>query len=170
MLPLHPTSPKGTPIPPCLRKSGAFWAVLCKKGSPGVYEVVRAWEEPGNPNPYLYVGRSGSESLAERIRLLVRLPAKESHAHAPGKSKAHEPRCVREKMIACAKEVLEVEDDTQVLPWLYIRWSVCDSTLELALLEYYLHFLRKPLFVERKVSAHTWSQVHRDDSLEKGNR
>ena len=30
MLPLHPTSPKGTPIHPRLRKTGAFWAVLCK--------------------------------------------------------------------------------------------------------------------------------------------
>ena len=32
MLPLHPPSPKGTPIHPRLRKSGAFWAVLCKTG------------------------------------------------------------------------------------------------------------------------------------------
>ncbi|EFH85065.1 hypothetical protein Krac_6216 [Ktedonobacter racemifer DSM 44963] len=31
MLPLHPTSLKGTPIHPRLRKSGAFWAVLCKR-------------------------------------------------------------------------------------------------------------------------------------------
>ncbi len=31
MLPLHPTSPKGTPIQPRLRKSGAFWAVLCNE-------------------------------------------------------------------------------------------------------------------------------------------
>ena len=128
-----------------------------------MYEVVRAWDDPGNPNPYLYVGGSGSESLAERIRLLVRVPAKEPHAHAPGKSKPHEPRSVREKMIARAKEVLEVEDDVQVLPWLYIRWSVCDSPLGLALLEYYLQFLRNPLFAERKVPTHTWSQVHRDD-------
>jgi hypothetical protein len=29
MLPLHPPSPKGTPIHPRLGKSGAFWAVLC---------------------------------------------------------------------------------------------------------------------------------------------
>src|SRR5215467_4336656 len=82
-------------------------STLRKKGSPGVYEVVRAWEEPGNPNPYLYVGRSGSESLAERIRLLVRPPAKESHVHVSGKSKPVEQRSVREKLIAHAKEVLE---------------------------------------------------------------
>jgi len=31
MFPLHPPSPKGTPIHPRLRKSGAFWAVLCKE-------------------------------------------------------------------------------------------------------------------------------------------
>lgn len=30
MLPLHPTSPKGMPIHPRLRKSGDEWAVLCK--------------------------------------------------------------------------------------------------------------------------------------------
>jgi hypothetical protein len=124
-------------------------ATLRKRRSQGVYEVVRAWEEPENTNPYLYIGRSGSGSLAERIRLLVR---------PPGKSNPHEQQSVRAKLIARAQEVLGVEDVAQVLPWLYIRWSVCDSPLGPALLEYYLHCLRNPLFAERNVSAHTERQ------------
>ncbi len=124
-------------------------ATLRKRRSQGVYEVVRAWEESDNTNPYLYIGRSGAGSLAERIRLLVR---------PPGKSNPHEQQRVRAKLIARAKEALVVEDVAQVLPWLYIRWSVCDSPLGPALLEYYLHFLRNPLFAERNVSAHTCRQ------------
>jgi hypothetical protein len=138
-------------------------STLRNRRSRGVYEVVRAWEESGNPNPFLYVGWSSSGSLGERIRTLVRQPAKESHAQALGKRKPYEPQRVRDKIIAHAKEVLGLEEDRQVLPWLYIRWSVCDAQIGPALLDYYLHFLRDPLFPEGKVHAQTGRQEGRDE-------
>ncbi len=47
MLPLQPTSPKGTPIHPRLRKSGAFWAVLCKHPQDGEADFVIAHPDRG---------------------------------------------------------------------------------------------------------------------------
>src|SRR5215831_5075844 len=72
---------------------------LRNRRSRGVYEIVRAWEEPGTPNPFLYVGWSGSGTLGERIRTLVRPPAKQSHAPASGKRKPHAPQRVRDKIL-----------------------------------------------------------------------
>jgi hypothetical protein len=130
-------------------------STLRSRKSREVYEIVRAWEEPDNPNPFLYVGWSGSGTLAERIRTLVRQPTKQSHAPASGKRKPYEQQRMRDKILARAKEVLGLEEDLQVLPWLYVRWSMCDSPLGPALLDYYLHFLRNPFFPERKVFAQT---------------
>ena len=136
-------------------------STLRSRRSRGVYEIVRAWEEPGNPNPFLYVGWSGSGSLGERIRTLVRQPTK--HGQASGKRKPYEPQGVRDKILARAKEVLGLEEDRQVLPWLYIRWSVCDAPIGPVLLDYYLHFLRNPLFSEGKVHAQRRRQECRDE-------
>ncbi len=138
-------------------------STLRNKRSRGVYEVVRAWEEPGNPNPFLYVGWSGSGSLGERIRTLVRQPTKQFNAQASEKRKPYEPHSVRDKILAHAREVLELEEDRQVLPWLSIRWSICDAPPGPALLDYYLYFLRNPLFPESKVYAQTGRQECRDE-------
>ena len=128
-----------------------------------MYEIVRAWEESGNPNPFLYVGWSESGSLGERIRNLVRQPTKQPNAQASGKRKPYELQSARDKILALAKGVLGLEEDMQVLPWLYVRWSVCDVPLGPALLDYYLHFLRNPLFPEGKVYAQTGRQECRDE-------
>jgi|SRR5215469_8160210 len=138
-------------------------SILRNRRIRGVYEIIRAWEESGNPNPFLYVGWSESGSLGERIRTLVRQPTKQPNAQASGKRRPYGPQSARDKILARAKEVLGLEEDMQVLPWLYIRWSVCDAPLGPALLDYYLHFLRNPLFPERKVYTQTERQECRDE-------
>ncbi len=136
-------------------------STLRNRRSRGVYEIVRAWEEPGNPNPFLYVGESGS--LGERIRTLVRPPTKQPDAQASGNRKPSGPQSVRDRLLTYAREVLGLEEDRQVLPWLSIRWSVCDAPPGPPLLDYYLHFLRNPLFPERKVCAQTGRREGRDE-------